>query len=134
VVIPLALASDTISITIMELVDNGVMIGIPGALNAGLDDLRFWGPLALSLVIAFVAAWPVNRYLIARGRGHAVVHELHHGDGHGSGAPSSDVRPVRLAVLGIVAVAFTVAVGMTAASLVHDEGSEKPPAHEQPGH
>lgn len=74
----LALASDTASITIMELVDNGVMLAIPGAMNAGLTDLFFWGSLGLALVLAGFAAFPVNRWLIARGRGHALVHQ-HHG-------------------------------------------------------
>ena len=74
----LAFAADTASIVIMEIVDNAIMMVIPGAMDAGLDDMLFWVSLALSLVIAFLAAWPLNRALIARGRGHAVVHE-HHG-------------------------------------------------------
>jgi hypothetical protein len=80
-VIPIALASDTISIAIMEVVDNTLMLAIPGAMDAGLGDARFWGSLALSLMIAGTAAFPANRWLIARGRGHAVVH-AHHGGGH----------------------------------------------------
>jgi hypothetical protein len=79
-VVPVALASDTVSITIMEIVDNAIMLIIPGAMEAGLDTPLFWGALALALAIAGVAAFPVNRYLIQRGRGHAVVH-AHHG-GH----------------------------------------------------
>jgi hypothetical protein len=74
----LALASDTASIAIMEIVDNAIMLVIPGAMDAGLDSLLFWGSLAFSLVVAGVAAFPVNRFLIARGRGHAIVHR-HHG-------------------------------------------------------
>ncbi len=74
----LALAADTASITIMEIVDNGIMLVIPGAMSAGLDQLLFWGSLMFSLVIAGVAAFPVNRWLIARGRGHVLVHG-HHG-------------------------------------------------------
>ena len=74
----LALASDTASITIMEIVDNAIMFAIPGAMDAGLGDPLFWGSLALALLIAGAAAFPVNRWLIARGRGHAVVHR-HHG-------------------------------------------------------
>jgi hypothetical protein len=74
----LALASDTASITIMEIVDNGIMLVIPGAMEAGLDSLLFWGSLAVSLAIAAAAAFPVNRWLISRGRGHAVVHAHHH--------------------------------------------------------
>lgn len=77
-VVPLALASDTISIAIMEIVDNALMLTIPGAMDAGLADLRFWGSLALALLVAGIAAYPANRWLIARGRGHAVVH-AHHG-------------------------------------------------------
>src|SRR4051812_32148812 len=73
----LAGASDTISIATMELVDNAFILVVPGALAAGLSDALFWWSLALSLVIAFVITVPVNRALIARGRGHAVIHELH---------------------------------------------------------
>ena len=76
--IPLALASDTISITVMEIVDNAIMLLIPGAMEAGLTKLLFWGSLTASLVIAGVIAYPVNHWLIARGKGHAVVH-AHHG-------------------------------------------------------
>jgi hypothetical protein len=73
----LAGASDTISIATMELVDNAFILVVPGALAAGLSDGLFWWSLAVSLVIAFVITVPVNRALIARGRGHAVIHELH---------------------------------------------------------
>ena len=77
-VLPLALASDTLSITVMETVDNLIIVVIPGAMDAGLGSLLFWGSLAFALAVAFVAAFPVNRYLISRGKGHAVVHQ-HHG-------------------------------------------------------
>lgn len=77
-VIRLALLSDTASITVMEIVDNLIMLVIPGAMDAGLTSLLFWGSLVFSLIIAGAAAYPVNRWLIARGRGHAVVHQ-HHG-------------------------------------------------------
>ena len=73
----LAFAADTVSITVMEIVDNGIILFIPGAMDAGLDSLLFWGSLALALAIAWVVAFPVNRWLIARGRGHAVVHGSH---------------------------------------------------------
>jgi hypothetical protein len=73
----LALAADTVSVATMEVVDNALMLAIPGAITAGLDDPLFWASLALSLAIAFVAALPVNRWLIGRGRGHAVVHAHH---------------------------------------------------------
>jgi hypothetical protein len=80
--LPLAFAADTLSITVMEIVDNAVMLVVPGAMEAGLGSFLFWGSLAFALAVAFVVAYPVNRYLIARGRGHAVVHEYHHGDHH----------------------------------------------------
>ena len=74
----LALAADTASITVMEIVDNAIMLVIPGAMDAGLDTALFWGSLAFALAVAAVAAFPVNRWLIARGKGHAVVHAHHH--------------------------------------------------------
>ena len=77
----LALAADTISITVMEIIDNGVMLAIPGAMEAGLTSLLFWGSLAFALAVAWVVVFPVNRWLISRGLGHAKVHERHgHGD------------------------------------------------------
>jgi Domain of unknown function (DUF4396) len=76
--LPLALAGDTISITVMEVVDNALMLLIPGAMAAGLASGKFWLSLAIALVVAFVLTVPVNRWLISRGRGHAAVHELHH--------------------------------------------------------
>jgi hypothetical protein len=72
-----ALAADTLSIAVMELVDNAVVLVVPGAMDAGLDSPLFWGSLALSLAVAFAAAFPVNRALLARGRGHALVHGHH---------------------------------------------------------
>ena len=73
----IAFAADTISITVMEIVDNLVVLAIPGAMDAGLGDLLFWGSLAFALAVAWVVAFPVNRWLIARGRGHAVAHAYH---------------------------------------------------------
>ena len=73
----LAFASDTVSIAVMEIVDNGIMLLIPGAMHAGLGEFTFWGSLALSLLIAGAAAFPVVRWLIRRGQGHAVVHKYH---------------------------------------------------------
>ncbi len=78
--IPIALAADTLSITVMEIVDNAIMLLIPGAMDAGLGSPLFWGSLAAALAIAFVLTVPVNRWLISRGKGHAVVHQFH-GDG-----------------------------------------------------
>ena len=74
----LAFASDTVSITVMEITDNAFILLVPGAIEAGLDEALFWWSLGVSLVIAFVIALPVNRWLIARGRGHAVVHDVYH--------------------------------------------------------
>ncbi len=73
-VIPIAFASDTLSIATMEVVDNLIVLTIPGAMDAGLGSLLFWGSLAFALVVAGLVALPVNRWLIARGKGHAVVH------------------------------------------------------------
>jgi len=81
-VLPLAFAADTLSITIMEIVDNGMMLVIPGAMEAGLSSFLFWGSLAFALAVAGVAAYPANRWFIARGRGHTVIHQYHAGD-HG---------------------------------------------------
>jgi Domain of unknown function (DUF4396) len=73
----LAVASDTVSIAVMELVDNAVIVAVPGAMDAGLGGALFWGSLFSSLVVAFTVTLPVNRWLIGRGKGHAVVHQLH---------------------------------------------------------
>lgn len=78
----LAFASDTASMTTMEIADNAFILIIPGAINAGLNTILFWWSLLFSLVIAFAVAFPVNRWLIARGKGHAVVHEFHHHNHH----------------------------------------------------
>ncbi len=76
-VLPLAFASDTVSIAVMEVVDNAILLLIPGALEAGLGSVLFWGSLAFALAVAFVVAFPVNRYLISRGKGHTVIHGRH---------------------------------------------------------
>jgi hypothetical protein len=94
-VIPIALATDTFSIAVMEIVDNGLMLAIPGAMHAGVGDVLFWGALSFALVIAGVIAFPVNRWLITRGKGHAVLHET----GIHGGPPTS-------LVAAIAAVAF----------------------------
>lgn len=81
----LAFAADTLSIALMEVVDNLLMLVIPGAMAAPLSSALFWGSLVLSLVVAGLAAWPLNAWLIARGRGHAVVHDTHGGhENHGT--------------------------------------------------
>jgi hypothetical protein len=73
-VIPIAFASDTLSIAVMELVDNAIILVIPGAMDAGLDDILFWGSLSFALFVAGFFAYPVNRWLLQRGKGHAAVH------------------------------------------------------------
>ncbi|MGA8118017.1 MAG: DUF4396 domain-containing protein [Actinocatenispora sp.] len=73
-----ALAADTVSIAVMELIDNSVVVAVPGAMDAGLGTLIFWASLAASLALAFVVTTPVNRWMIGRGRGHAVAHQYHH--------------------------------------------------------
>ena len=76
--IKLALAADTVSIIVMEIVDNGVILMVPGAMDAGLTSALFWGALAFSLLVAFLVTTPVNKWIIGRGKGHAVVHAYHH--------------------------------------------------------
>ncbi len=77
VVVATALAADTVSIAIMEVIDNGFMLVVPGAMEAGLGDFRFWAPLLGGFVIAWPFAFAVNRAMISRGKGHAVMHEYH---------------------------------------------------------
>ncbi|MGH2898234.1 MAG: DUF4396 domain-containing protein, partial [Solirubrobacteraceae bacterium] len=100
-VIPIALAADTLSIATMEIVDNAIMLAVPGAMAAGVGSLLFWGSLSFALVIAGAVAVPVNRWLIGRGKGHAVVHEtgIH-------GGPS----PRAVAVAAAIAFVFGAAV------------------------
>ena len=100
-VVPIALASDTLSITVMEIVDNAIVLSIPGAMEAGVGDVLFWGSLSVALVVAGLFALPVNRWLIARGKGHAVVHEtgIH-------GGPS----PKLVGAIAVVAAVFGTAV------------------------
>jgi hypothetical protein len=76
-IVPIALAADTVSIAIMELIDNGFVLLVPGAMEAGLGDPRFWWPLLAGFVIAWPFAFAVNRALIRRGKGHAIVHDHH---------------------------------------------------------
>src|SRR3954467_9474921 len=99
VVVPIALASDTLSIAVMEIVDNGIVVAIPGAMDAGLGDLLFWGSLSFSLFVAGFAAYPVNRWLLQRGKGHAAVREtgIH-------GGPNSKVVGVIAAIAGIFGI------------------------------
>lgn len=75
--VKVALAADTVSIAVMEVVDNGFVLAVPGAMDAGLGSVLFWGSLIASLAIAFVVTTPVNKWMIGRGKGHAVVHAMH---------------------------------------------------------
>src|SRR3954471_14097102 len=106
-VVPIAFASDTLSIAVMELVDNAIVLAVPGAMEAGLGSTLFWGSLSFALVIAGAVAFPVNRWLIARGQGHAAVHRtgIH-------GGPSPRV------VGTIAAVAFLFGAGVLATELL----------------
>jgi hypothetical protein len=104
-VIPIALASDTLSIATMEIVDNAIILVIPGAMEAGLNDVLFWGSLSFALAVAGLLAFPVNRWLIARGKGHAAVHET----GIHGGPP-----------IPVVAVIFAIAAVFGTAVLIAD--------------
>src|SRR5215208_2410446 len=110
-VIPIALASDTFSIAVMEIIDNAVVLTVPGAMDAGLGTLLFWGSLSFALAVAFVAAVPVNRWLIARGKGHAAVHRT---GVHGGPNP-------RL-VGTIVVVAFVFGTAVLISEVFDDDG------------
>jgi hypothetical protein len=123
VVIPIALASDTFSIATMEIVDNGVVVAVPGAMNAGLGTLLFWGSLAFSLAVAFVAAVPVNRWLIARGKGHVAVHRtgIH-------GGPNPRVVGAILAVAFVFGTAVLIAEALKA-----DDGGPAMSSHATAG-
>lgn len=78
--VKLALIADTISIAIMEITDNAFILAVPDAIHSGLDTWLFWVSLMSSLVVAFFVSWPINRWLIVKGKGHAVVHDLHNHD------------------------------------------------------
>ena len=75
--VKVALAADTISIAVMEIIDNAIMLAVPGAMEAGVTAVLFWASLAFSLAVAFVLTTPMNRWLMGRGKGHAVVHAYH---------------------------------------------------------
>ena len=120
-VVPIALASDTLSIAVMEVIDNAIVLAVPGAMEAGLGDVLFWGALSIALVLAGVVAFPVNRWLIARGKGHAVVHAtgIH-------GGPSPRV------VGAVAAVAFVFGVSVLTAELLgsgDDSGHDADATH-----
>ncbi|HYH78157.1 MAG TPA: DUF4396 domain-containing protein [Longimicrobium sp.] len=90
--LPLALASDTLSITVMEIVDNAIMMVIPGAMDAPLSSPLFWGSLLGALLIAGAIAFPLNRWLIMRGKGHAVIHQHHAHGAHDAAADEGASR------------------------------------------
>jgi hypothetical protein len=115
-VVPIALASDTLSIATMEIVDNATMLAVPGAMEAGIGSLLFWGSLSFALVVAGAVAVPVNRWLIARGKGHAAVHAT---GIHGGPSPR---------VVGIAAaIAFVFGAGVLLAEAFR--GGDENPAH-----
>jgi hypothetical protein len=117
-------AADTLSIATMEVVDNLVMAVVPGAMDAGLVNPVFWMSMALALTVAFFAAWPVNKVLIARGKGHALTHEFHHGGHEGSRRfPTPGTGTLVTAIVAFLLGGFAVSV---AAEL---EGDEPAPAH-----
>jgi hypothetical protein len=118
-VVPIALASDTLSIATMEVVDNAIVVAVPGAMAAGLGSLLFWGSLAFSLAVAGAFAVPVNRWLIARGKGHAVVHET---GIHGGPSPRVVGVVAAAAFLFGSAVLVTDAFGSDGARPAHDGG------------
>ena len=126
--LPLAFASDSFSIAVMELVDNGVMLGVPGAMDASLADPLFWGALAFSLAVAFVFAFPLNRYLIDRGMGHAVVH-AHDGHGHGHDGRDAEAGSLgprwKLVALGLASMAVTIGVATGGAIIVESRDSDE---------
>jgi hypothetical protein len=117
-VIPIALATDTFSIAVMEIVDNALMVAIPGAMEAGVGNILFWGALSFALVVAGVVAFPVNRWLITRGKGHAVLHN----SGYHPNFPTR--------IVAVVAAAMLV---FGSAVLVAEAFDEDPPAHETHG-
>jgi hypothetical protein len=125
-VIPIALASDTFSIAVMEIVDNLILLLIPGAMDSGLGDVLFWGALSFALAVAFVFALPVNRWLIARGKGHTAVHEtgIH-------GGPSPRVVGAVLAVAAVFGTTVLIAEAFGGDDEEHG-GAE--PAMEQEPH
>ena len=118
-VVPIALATDTFSIAVMEIVDNAIMLSVPGAMESGVGDILFWGALSFALVIAGLVAYPVNRWLITRGQGHAVLHEtgIH-------GGPPTKVVAV------IAAVAFVFGSTVLVARALDSGGGDHGGGHE----
>jgi Domain of unknown function (DUF4396) len=123
-VVPIAFASDTVSIAIMEIVDNAIMVIVPGAMEAGINSLLFWGSLSVALVIAGAAALPVNRWLIARGKGHTAVHET----GIHGGPPTRVVAAIAAvaAVFGTVVLVSEAVSGGKPAGHASGEHASRP--------
>jgi hypothetical protein len=121
VVIPIALASDTFSIAVMEIVDNAIMLVIPGAMESGLSDVLFWGALSFALAVAFVFALPVNRWLISRGKGHVAVHKtgIH-------GGPSPRLVGTVLVAAAIFGSTVLIAEAFSGEDVSHDGHDEAP--------
>ena len=135
VALPLAFASDSLSIALMETVDNGIMLAVPGAMDATLASPLFWSALAVALLAAFVLAFPLNRALIARGQGHAVVHGFHGGHGDGGSEAHGLPSPRRFVLVGLAAIVATVAVAVGGALVVEGGHDDEPVrGHEQPVH
>ena len=122
-VIPIAFATDTFSIAIMEIVDNAIMLAIPGAMHSGVGSLLFWGALSFALAVAGVIAFPVNRWLIKRGKGHAVLHN----SGHHPNFPTRIVA-------GIAAGAFLFGSAVLIAELTGSDDKPAPAPHETKMH
>ena len=110
----IVLAADTLSILSMEVVDNIVMAVIPGAMDAGLVNVLFWVSMMIALAAAFLAAYPVNRYLLARGKGHALTHEYHHASATATGArryvPSLSTTTLATAIIAFIVGGLTVSI------------------------
>jgi hypothetical protein len=125
----IVLAADTLSIAVMEVVDNAVMALIPGAMDDGLVNVMFWVGMPIALAVAFAAAYPVNRYLLRRGKGHALIHHFHHG-----AAPVAGLRR-RIPTLSsgmLAAVIASFMLGGLVVAVAGELGDGDAPSHGQP--
>ncbi|NII69519.1 DUF4396 domain-containing protein [Microbacterium ulmi] len=119
------LAADTLSIATMEVVDNGVMLLIPGAMEAGLANPLFWASMTFALAVAYLVAYPVNRFLLLRGKGHALVHRFHHGPGAHPEGWRRRIPDVRSATLAALIFAFMLGGFASAVGGVLEDGAEE---------
>lgn len=126
----IVLAADTLSIATMEVVDNLVMAIIPGAMDAGLVNVVFWVSMPIALTVAFFAAYPVNRWLLGRGKGHALTHEYHHGAATATGARR--FIPSMSTPLLATAIATFMLGGLVVSAAEELGGQDTPPAHSAP--